>query len=132
MRQWNFYDRVYRRWVCLEIGSFEEFKTEIESLGASRDVMECIVVAKGLCIELNDGNNTTGQRCTIIWMPKYETATLVHEISHLVMMCFEQVGVPISRDNTEAFAFYAEFWFGEMQRARKKYPDGKPPKLAKQ
>lgn len=131
IKQWHFFDKVYRRWVCLEIGNFEEFRDEVRSMGANDEVMDCVVLAKGLCIELNDGNNTGGQRCTIIWMPEYDTATLVHEISHLVMMCFTQIGVPISRENTEAFAFYTEFWFNEMQRARRKFPNGKPPKLAK-
>lgn len=132
MTQWHFFDKVYRRWVCLEIGGYDEFRDEVKSFGANGEVMNCVVPAKGLCLELNHDNNTSGQYCLIIWMPKFETATLVHEISHLVMMCFTDVGVPISRENTEAFAFYSEFWFNEIQRARKKYPHGKPPKLAKQ
>ena len=131
MKQWHFFDKVYRRWVTLLICSYDDLKKDLLDLGCSQDVMDCVVPAKGLCVELNDDNNTTGQRCTVVWMPEWETATFVHELSHLVMMCFTQTNVPISRDNTEAFAFYIEFWFNEMQRARRKFPNGNEPKDAK-
>lgn len=129
MKEWHFYDKVYRRWVCLFIGDYDKFYEDLKNDGYTG--LEAVEYAKGLCVELNDGNNSNNQRCTIIWMPVFETATLVHEITHLVMMQFDQVGVPISRDNTESFAFYTEYWFTEMLKARRKFPDGKPPKEAK-
>lgn len=129
MRHWHFYEKVYRRWVVLMIGGFDEFKGELEANGFKE--MDCIEDAKGMCVELLPENNEAGQNCTIIWLKEYETATLVHEISHLVMMCFTQTSVPISRDNTEAFAFYMEYWFAEIQRIRRRFPDGRTPAQAK-
>ena len=127
--QWHFYEKVYRRWVVLFIGPVEKFSEEIKSNGYKDDV-EWFKGAKGAAVELGPHNNDKGQNATIIWLSEYETATLVHEIAHLVMMLFDQVGVPISRDNTESFSFYSEYWFTHIQRARKKYPKGNTPKDA--
>lgn len=129
MKQWHFFDKVYRRWVVLMIGSLKEFRSELEANGYKE--LEHIIEAKGMCVELMPENNTANQNCTIVWLNGYETATLVHELTHLVMMNFDQVGLSISRDNTEGFAFYMEFWFNEMMRARKKYPNGRTPKQAR-
>lgn len=129
MKEWHFYDKVYRRWVVLFVGPFEEVKRELEANGF--DDMEWVKDAKGMTVDLLPENNTAGQNATIVWLREWELATLIHEITHLVMMQFDQVGVPISRDNTEAFAFYAEYWFTEMTRARRKFPGGKSIKEAK-
>lgn len=129
MKQWHFFDKVYRRWVVLFLGTLDEFKDELR-LQKYHEVDE-LEDAKGMCIELTESNHDSGQKCTIIWMREWETATLVHEITHLVMMCFDQVGVPISRENTEGFAFYAEFWFNEIQRTRRRFPSGNEPKEAR-
>lgn len=85
--------------------------------------------AKGMCIELNYDNSK--QYCSYVWLKEYESATLIHELTHLVMFQLDEVGVPISRDNTETFAFYTEYWWTQIQRARKKWPDGNKPKDAK-
>lgn len=129
MKEWHFFDKVYRRWVVLFIGSFEDFKKELEANGYKdmEDLQDC----KGMCVDLLPENNTAGQNATIVWLKEWELATLVHEITHLVMMLFDQVLVPISRDNTESFAFYAEYWFTEITKARRKYPNGRTPKEAK-
>ena len=127
MKQWHFFDRVYRRWVVLHIGPLEEFKEEMNACEYTE--MYELHDAKGMCIELNETNSK--QKCCYIWLKEYESATLVHEITHLVMMQFDQVGVPISRDNTEAYAFYAEYWWTQIQRARKKWPNGSTPKDAR-
>jgi hypothetical protein len=129
MKQWHFYDKVYRRWVVLMIGSLEDLKTDLESYGYTD--MEEIRHGKGMCIKLDETNNTADQRCFIVWMPEYETATLVHELSHLVIFVFDQLDIPLSLDNTEGYAFYLEYWWNEITRVRKRYPNGRPPKLAK-
>lgn len=123
MKQWHFYDKVYRRWVVLIIGSLEDFRKELED--CKFDDMDSIYEAKGMVVELTNSNNTTGQRCNMLWLNGYETATLIHEIVHLVMYQFEEVGVPISKENGESFAFYTEYWFSEVQKARRKFPDGR-------
>lgn len=130
MKEWHIFDKVFRRWVVYFICSPEEFADELKRCGYKEDT-EWFSDAKGACLELNASNNDMKQNVTIVWLKEYETATLIHEISHLVMMLFDQVGVPISRDNTETFSFYSEFWFTQMQRVRRKYPDGNKPKHAR-
>lgn len=130
MKEWHIFDKVFRRWVVFFIGSHVDFAAEMKANGYTEDT-EWFKEAKGACIELNASNNDKGQNATVIWLNEYETSTLVHEIAHLVMMLFDQVGVPISRDNTETFSFYSEFWFTQFQRVRRKYPNGNTPKDAR-
>lgn len=127
MKQWYFYDKVYRRWVVFHIGPFEELQKEMED--SNYIERQELRDAKGMCIELTYENSE--QYCCYLWLKEYESATLVHEITHLVMMQFDEVGVPISRENTETFAFYAEYWWTQIQRARKKWPNGNEPKDAR-
>lgn len=129
MKEWHFYEKVYRRWVVLMIGTLEEFRQSLTENGF--DDMDSIVKAKGMCVELTEDNNTANQRCNIIWLNGYETATLIHEITHLVMNCFDETNMPIDRSNTEAFAYYTEYWFTEIQRVLRKYPNGRKPSEAK-
>lgn len=123
MIQWHFYEKVYRRWVVVMVGTLDELKDELRAI-EYKEVGE-LYAAKGMCIELGEYNNTTGQNATIIWLREWETASLVHEIVHLVMMLFDQVQIPISRDNTESFSFYTEYWFSEIQRVRRRLPNGR-------
>jgi hypothetical protein len=123
MIQWHFYDKVYRRWLVLMLGSLTDLKEEMKTIKYKE--IDDLHDAKGMCIELGGYNNDSGQNCTIIWLKEWETATLVHEITHFVMMAFDQVGVPISRDNTESFAFYSEYWFNEIMRTRRRLPNGR-------
>lgn len=127
MKTWHFYDRVYRRWVVFCIGPFEELLEELR--GSEYKFVDELHDAKGYTIDLNHANSS--QNCTMVWLKEYESSTLVHEICHLVMQCFSQVGVPVSQENNEAFAFYAEYWWVELNRARKRYPDGREPKDAR-
>ena len=130
MNEWHIFDKVYRRWLVLLIGSEDKFIDNLKVNGYTDDT-EWFKDCKGACIELNSSNNTNNQNVTIIWLKEYETATLIHEIAHLVMMLFDQVGVPISRENTESFSFYSEYWFTQIQRLRRKYPKGNKPKDAR-
>jgi hypothetical protein len=129
MKQWHFYDKVFRRWVVLQISSYEEFEEEMVNCGYKE--MEYISDAKAMCVELNKDNNTTDQYCVFMWLKKWENSSLVHELSHLVMMHFEEVGIPISSANTETFAFYMEYWWNEIHRVRDKFPNGRTPKEAR-
>ena len=130
MKEWHFFDKVYRRWVVLFIGDHKELAAELKANGYTDDT-EWFAEALGACVELNATNNDQNQNATVVWLKEYNTATLVHEIAHLVMMLFDQVGVPISRDNTEAFSFYSEYWYNEINRARRKHPNGNRPKDVK-
>ena len=129
MKQWHFFDKVYRRWLVVVLCSLEDLRKDLEDNSYTH--MDEIIPAKGMLINMTPENTSTGQNCYIIWMPVWETATLVHELSHLVMYSFDDVGIPISIDNTEGFAFYLEYWFNEIQRVRRRYPEGRAPKYAK-
>ncbi len=127
MKQWHFFDKVYRRWVVLIICSFSELEEELKDCEYTE--LAELEEAKGMCIDLNKDNSR--QNCAMIWLAEWETATLVHEIAHLVMLCFGQCSIPISRKNGESFAFYSEYWWGQFNRARKRWPNGNSIKDAK-
>lgn len=127
MKQWHFFDRVYRRWVVLMIGKYEDFQQEMKDCEYTE--AQYLEPAKGMCVELTHENSK--QNATVVWLAEWETASLVHEIAHLVMMCFDQCRIPISSENTESFAFYSEYWWTQFNRARKRYPNGNEPKDAR-
>lgn len=131
MKEWHFFDKVYRVWVVLIIGDHEELIKFMEKIGYNDlDELEKRD-SSGMSIVLCDDNNTMGNRAHIVWLKKYETACLVHELSHLVMAIFDDKGVPkgvpIRNENTETFAYYQEFWFNEIQRVRRRLPNGRKP-----
>lgn len=129
MTEWHFFEPVYRRWVVLMIGPFEDFKEEMRL--SEYHYVDDMLDAKGMCIDLNPTNNKAGQYAFVVWLKTFNEASLVHELSHLVMFCFTQIGVPISQDNTEAFAFYLEYWHTEMLKVRRRLPNGRSPTQAK-
>ena len=133
MRQWHFFDKVYRVWVTLVISTPEEFKSFMEdSEYNDLDSIENLVgVAQGAMVRVYPEDNSLGNNSTVIWLPKWDSGTLVHEISHLVMQVFDDCLVPISKDNTEVFAFYSEFWWNTINRTYRKYPNGNKPKDAR-
>jgi hypothetical protein len=126
MREWNFQEKVYKRWVVLMIGPFDEL---LEALRKENykyvDEVEDMRPA-GINVRLSYDNSD--RNYTIIWMPKFSSSVLVHELSHLVMATFNKTDIPITYDNEEAFAFYMEYWFGEINRVYKKYPKGRSAK----
>ena len=131
MKEWHFFDKVYRTWVVLVIGEPKAFYTFMQDAGYKEleDLRQSS--ASGYCVHLNSDNNSNGNDCFIIWLRKFETACLVHELSHLVMQIFDDKGIPIRAENTEAFAYYQEFWFNEIQRVRRRLPNGRTSKEAK-
>lgn len=131
MKQWHFFDKVYRPWVVLFIGSAEEFKHEMESVGYGDVGGIKPDGAAGMCIHLNPDNNSNGNRCTVIWMPEWSTTTFVHELAHLIVFEFDRCNMDVSIDSQEPFAFLFEYWFTEITRARKRLPDGRTPVQAK-
>ena len=83
------------------------------------------------CINVNEENNDLGNRCYIVWLNKFETACLIHELAHLVMYIFDDHGIPICIENTETFSYYQEFWFNEMSRLRRRLLNGNRPEQVK-
>jgi hypothetical protein len=121
MKEWHFQEKVYKRWVVLLIGPWDELLSELRKVNY-RYVDE-LELAAGMNIRLNPENSD--ENYTLIWMPKWTTAVLVHELSHLAMATFDRASVSISFENEEAFAFYLEYWFSEICRVYKRYPNGR-------
>lgn len=132
MTEWHFFEPVMRRWVTLFVGPGEEFQKLLDQMGYKDDVDEHEYTrATGCCIELTAQNNDSGNNCCLIWMAEWSLATLVHEITHLVMFQMSQVHFDVDRDHSEPYAFYVEYWFTTMQRVRRKYPNGRKPAQAR-
>lgn len=127
MKEWHFEEKIYRRWVVLMICSFDELLEELKS--CEYKYVDDVVKTAGYNFRLTLDNSN--QTCTVVWMPKFSAGVLVHELSHLVMHTFNQTSVPIDIDNEEGFAFYLAYWFEEMMRVYKRYPNGRTAKEAK-
>lgn len=124
MKEWHFFDKVYRVWVVVCVGKFDDFMFWLESVGYKNH--KELVVGSGYTVRLDGQSTGTNQNCYAVWLSNRDTGTLVHELSHLVAMVFNEKGIDISLHNTEQFAYYLEFWFNEIRSVMKKYPKGRP------
>lgn len=131
MRIWHFNEKVYRRWVVLIEGEPKDFQKFLDNSGYKYTNDLSLEDAKGMCIQLTPENTDSTNNCAIVWLKEWELPTLVHEISHLVIMAMQQVNTEINEQTTEPFAFYTEYWFTEFQRVRKKYKKGRSVSEAK-
>ena len=122
MKIWHFFDKVYCKWVVFCVGSLEELKKFLDE-GGYKYVDE-LKLARGCVVKLDETNNDINNRSYVVWLQQYTHADLVHELAHLVFFIFDDLGVPLSLENTEAHAFYLEHWFTEIQKVKKKYPNG--------
>lgn len=129
MKQWHFFEKVYRRWIVVFTGEKDEFQEEMRLAGYKyyKEIQD----SNGMCISLCPDNNDIGQDAYVIWLKDTSDKTLVHEIAHLVMMIFDDLLIPISRENTEAFAHYTEYWYTIIKKTRRQMPNGNTPKDAK-
>jgi|SRR6185295_19370024 len=121
MTEWHFEEKVYRRWVVLMICPWDEFVEEMRK--AKYIYADELTRAAGMNVRLNYDNSD--HNCTVVWMPKFSSSVLVHELVHLVMATFDRASVPIAFENEEAFAFYMGYWFAEMSRVYRRYPNGR-------
>jgi len=133
MREWHFYDKVYRRWIVIFIGARKEMVKGLERDGFKEmdGIEDWINGAQGFHIQMDADNNDNGNRCHVIWMPKLDLGTLVHELGHMVMSIFETIGVIYGYNDQEVFTFYQEYWFNEITQTIKKYPKGRSYRLVK-
>lgn len=127
MTEWHFEEKVYRRWVVLMVCPWEELVEEMRK--AKYIYVDEMIKAAGYNIRLSYDNSD--HNYTVIWMPKFSSSVLAHELVHLIMATFDRAGVPIGLENEEAFAFYMEYWFTEMNRVYRRYPNGRTAAEAK-
>lgn len=53
--------------------------------------------------------------------PIYQDGVLVHELSHVVLDCFDQSNIPVNFKNQEPFAYLIENLFKRTKKAINKY-----------
>ena len=56
---------------------------------------------------------------TILWLEKYPergSPILAHEIFHAVTFLMEEIGMPLNRENNEAYAYAVEFLTKEINK----------------
>lgn len=123
MKEWHFEDKVFRRYLVVMVGEFEDFKEEMRRI--ELEDWEGLHIAEGYCLELKPTNTGTDQNCIIIWLPSWKMSSLVHELVHAVNYFLCGVGIELDHDHSEAHAFYMEYWFREIDRARRRMPGGR-------
>lgn len=56
----------------------------------------------------------------VIFLRHKNLATLCHELSHFIIYTFDEKSIPISEENTEAFAYYFEYWINTIRQEWKR------------
>lgn len=133
MKQWHFFDTVYRTYVIVIQGTAAQFdKFIVDECGYTDDVRELNSDGSiGYCVELNADNNDRGNTAIVLWMKNGDLPCLVHELTHLVMFIFSDKGIPMHREATEVFAYYLEHWFIAATEAMRDSPRGHTQKYIK-
>ena len=63
----------------------------------------------------------SGLKVYIIWIEKNrDVPNMGHEIVHLVSEIFKDRGIPLSYQNSEAFAYYLAFWLEKFLQPKRK------------
>lgn len=123
MKRWDLYEPVYRVALSFCVGDKDGLIDLLKDAGY-KDFEWLNEGASGHSIRLDPSNSTFGGNAQVIWMEKFETGMMVHEIVHLMTDTMDTKGVPIREENSEAMAYYVEYWFNKITRARRKHPDG--------
>jgi len=116
IKTWHIYDRVYRIWLVYCEGNRGEFDKFIGDCGEDSSS----VSAWALTITVN----TNGNDFVAVWLPKRTLKTRLHELTHVAMMVFDRVGIPINGETHEAFAYYLEYLWHEVDCATKEHKSG--------
>lgn len=127
MKEWHFNEKVYRKWLAVWVGPYQEFVEGIKQY--NYDDVDTLTRSNGYNVRLRFDNSDV--QFTVIWLPKMSQATLVHELVHFTMDTFYNANIPISYQNEEAFAYYIEYLIREINRIYKRYPEGRTVAQAK-
>lgn len=101
-------------------GTHEQALAELKHLGVKEDRLKEMTgdARKGFCWDCQPDDHEKGMSFRMIWVKDNSLATLVHEITHLVMFTFDSAGIPIREVNSEIFAYHMEFWFNKLRQLK--------------
>lgn len=86
-------------------------KKRSELLDAHSEIALC----DGICSSSDSG------LINIIGLFNDQYDSLVHECNHAAINVFEAIGLPVTRDGSEAFTYYSAFLFRECLRLHRKW-----------
>lgn len=109
----HFFDDFLRTYLVFIIGPRDKFVDFLKDHYLKESVLDelNLQTASGYCIRLNEENcDIKGQNCYAIWLKERHLPCLVHELTHLTHIAFDETGIPIAVQNQETFAYYIEMW----------------------
>ena len=65
--------------------------------------------------------SSKGERFFVVWLQDDYLETLVHESFHVVARIFEEVGIGLTEDNHEPWAYYLEYWVAKFRETLKEF-----------
>jgi hypothetical protein len=63
-----------------------------------------------------DINIIGGNKMFTLWLKEFNTAKFVHELQHILCVMFDYAGINHNWDNTETFAYTAEFIYNFYEK----------------
>lgn len=109
--EFHFFDEVYRVYLVVMISPPKIIKKFLEDIELHDIETLLLDTSSGYTIVVNSDTCKGESNLTVIWMHEWNLPCLVHELTHLTMLTFDEKGVPIRVENQETFAYYIEQWF---------------------
>lgn len=115
------YVRTFKSDVCLLVGDF----AEVIPWGRKTMLKEKFEILANT-LEKDPPPSTclgrtfhTGGGGSIIWMPRYDAGTFVHELVHAVSNIYEGKSMEQTRDNEETYAYLMQELYDQLHFAEK-------------
>lgn len=105
----------YNYTIYLIVGDDKEQRKQYKKINAI-DCWDGFNGCEGKALHLVDPNNI---KVGVISLPSKESevGTIIHEIAHIIIFCFEHIGMPINRETAEAFCYLQEDLLNQVIRA---------------
>lgn len=100
-------DVIYFRDFWLILGDTEKANEFIKELKFTKSINDDV---NGVMISMH------GTTCLYIEEPSKNLDTVIHEIVHLAIWNFKTIGLPITHNNSEAFAYYVQYLYNLINK----------------
>lgn len=105
---------VYRAQVGLFIGPKDDFLVWCETGIADKELLKDLKesfgnVFQGITIDCGAGNS-------MIYLPEYNTNTLIHEIFHAVFYLLQGRDIPLTENTQESYAYVFEYIYDQLKK----------------